>query len=102
LTFFVLVLANLGLIQANRSWTPGWRAAGAPSGATSSRPFAWIAGGTVLMLALVLGVPAVSRLFSFAMPPPGLLLAALGVAALAMGWFELVKWALGRQPKPAR
>jgi Ca2+-transporting ATPase len=102
LTFVVLVLANLGLIQANRSWAPGWGRAPGQGGAESGRPFAWIALGTAAMLAVVLGVPAVSRLFSFAMPPVGFMLAALGVAALALGWFELVKWGLGRRSAPVR
>jgi Ca2+-transporting ATPase len=91
LTFVVLVLSNLGLIHVNRSWgRTAWRGS-----AASNRQFAWIAGGAVIVLAGVLTVPGISRLFSFATPAPGLLLAALGVAGLAMAWFETVKRYLG-------
>jgi len=57
--------------------------------------FAWIAGAAVIVLAGVLTVPGISRLFSFATPALGLLLAALGIAGLAMAWFETVKRYLG-------
>ena len=87
LTFVVLVRSNLGLIHANRSWG---RTALLGS-AESNRQFGWIAGGTVVVLSAVLGVPAISRLFSFSAPTPVLLLAALGVAGLSMVWFEGVK-----------
>jgi Ca2+-transporting ATPase len=87
LTFVVMVLSNLGLIHANRAWgRTAWLGS-----AESNRQFGWIAGGTVLVLAVVLAVPAVSRLFSFSAPTAPLLLAALGVAVLSMAWFEAVK-----------
>ena len=87
LTFVVLVLSNLGLIQANRAW--GRTAM--LGNAESNRKFGWIAAGTVVVLGVVLGVPAISRLFSFAAPAPAMLVAALAVAALSVGWFEAVK-----------
>jgi Ca2+-transporting ATPase len=87
LTFVVLILSNLGLIHANRSW--GRTAlAGNPE---SNTQFGWIAAGTVVVLGIVLSVPVISRLFSFAAPPPAMLLAALGAAVLSMVWFEGVK-----------
>jgi len=87
LTFVVLVLSNLGLIHVNRSWgRTAWRGS-----AASNRQYAWIAGAAVIVLAGVLTVPAISRLFSFARPAPGLLLAALAIAVLAVAWFEMVK-----------
>jgi len=91
LTFAALVLSNLGLIQANRSWgRTFWR-----DSAASNWHFGWIAVGTVVVLTAVLGVPAISRLFSFEAPSIVLLLGALGVAMLSMLWFEVVKWGLG-------
>ncbi len=97
LTFVVLVLSNLGLIHANRAWgRTAWL-----GNAESNRPLAWIAAGTVAMLVAVLGVPAVSRLFAFSAPPPALLLAALGVAALSLVWFEAVKRVQNRRQPPA-
>ena len=96
LTFVVLVLSNLALIHANRSWGPT-RLLGNPE---SNQQFGWIAAGTVVVLGTVLSVPAISRLFSFAAPPPALLLAALGAAVLSMAWFEGVKRMQGKLVQP--
>jgi P-type Ca2+ transporter type 2C len=93
LTFVVLVLSNLGLIHANRSW--GRTAL--LGNADSNWQFGGIAAGTVVVLGAVLGLPAISRLFSFSAPPPTMLLAALGVAGLSMAWFEGVKQVQGRR-----
>jgi len=87
LTFVVLVVSNLGLIHANRSWGRT-SLSGNPE---SNKQFGWIAVGTVVMLGVVLSVPVISRLFSFASPPPVMLLAALGGAMLSIVWFEGVK-----------
>ena len=93
LTFVVLVLSNLGLIHANRSWgRTAWL--GNPE---SNRQFGWIAAGTIVVFGAVLSVPAISRLFSFSAPPPAMLLAALGAAALSMAWFEAVKHVQSRR-----
>jgi Ca2+-transporting ATPase len=92
LTFTVLVLSNLCLIHANRSWRLG----GWLGGDTSNRQFGWIAFATVILLGLVLGVPAISRLFHFVPPSPIMLFAGLGAAIVSLLWFEAVKWALGR------
>jgi P-type Ca2+ transporter type 2C len=88
LTFVVLVLANLALIHTNRSWNRTvWSGR-----AVSSGQFGWIACATLAVLSVVLIVPAVSRLFSFATPTPILLSAGLGMVALSLLWFEGVKW----------
>lgn len=96
LTFVVLVLSNLALIQTNRAWgRSGWRGSG-----ESNRQFGWIALGTISMMGLVLVIPAISRLFSFAQPSAMQLLAALGVSALSWIWFECVKWGLRQRVLP--
>jgi Ca2+-transporting ATPase len=95
LTFMVLVLANLGLIHANRSW--GRASLVGP--AASNTTFRWIALATIVLLACVLGIPPVGRLFAFTQPTPTMLLAGVGVAGLCLLWFEAVKWALGRRPR---
>jgi Ca2+-transporting ATPase len=87
LTFIVLVLSNLGLIHVNRVWG----ATHLRGHADSNRQFGWIAAGTVAMLVLVLSVPSVSLLFSFATPSAMMLGGALASALLAMVWFDLVK-----------
>jgi Ca2+-transporting ATPase len=98
LTFVVLVLSNLALIQTNRSWSRStWRGHG-----ESNRQFGWIALATIVLLGVVLAVPAAGRLFSFAQPSPMLLLAALGVSALSWLWFECVKWGLRQGPTRAQ
>ena len=96
LTFTVLVLSNLCLIHANRSWSrSAWL-----EGDTSNRQFVWIALATVILLGCVLGVPAISRLFYFVPPSPIMLFAGLGAAIVSLMWFEGVKWALGRRHSP--
>ncbi len=94
LCFSELVLANLALIHVNRRWLPAtWHGKKAPS----NRAFVWVALVTVLVLALVLGWPAVGELFAFGQPPPAMLAAAAAAVALAWGWFETVKWWMVRR-----
>lgn len=93
LTFVVLVLSNLGLIFANRRWSP--RASLRTTG-NSNKAFVWIAAATIGLLACVLAVPAISRLFTFTTPPPAMLLAGVGAACLSLLWFEAAKRFLTR------
>jgi Ca2+-transporting ATPase len=92
LTFAVLVLGNLALIFVNRAWSdPSWQ------GRVGSNPaFLWVAAAAVGVLAGVLGVPAVSGLFAFALPSAGLMAGGVGAAGIGLLWFEAVKWAFGR------
>jgi Ca2+-transporting ATPase len=93
LTFMVLVLANLGLIHANRSWgRASWRGPVA-----SNRHFAWIALATLALLGGILSIPEVCRLFAFIRPTPPLLLAGVGMAVVSLLWFQGVKWAFARR-----
>lgn len=86
-TFLTLVLSNLGLIHANRSWSqPSW-----PWRMESGRPFAWISLATMLLLAAVLSLDTIGQLFAFSRPGPGLLLACGAATALSVAWFELIK-----------
>jgi Ca2+-transporting ATPase len=95
MTFTVLVLSNLGLIHANRSWSrTSWRG---PD--VANHYFSWIGGFTLALLACVLGIAPIRTLFAFAEPTPVLLLAGVGVALLGVLWFEWVKWALSRNEK---
>ena len=104
LTFMVLVLSNLGLIQANRSWSgTAWPNAGAGAGAgAANRYFGWIALATLALLGCVLGVAQIRSLFAFDLPTPTMLLAGVGVALLGLLWFESVKWGLGRGRRHTR
>jgi P-type Ca2+ transporter type 2C len=97
LTFTALVLSNLALIHVNRSWAP----VALRRGGMDNAAFGWIAGGTVVLLGLILEIPPVTRLFLFVSPSPAMLATGVGVAVLALFWFEAVKWALGRRRAPA-
>jgi hypothetical protein len=47
---------------------------------------------TVALLAIVLALPEVARLFAFIRPPAPMLLTAVGAAIFSTLWFEAVKW----------
>jgi Ca2+-transporting ATPase len=87
LAFTSLVIANLGLILTNRSWS-------CTALATLSKPNTalwWVAGGATLFLGLVLYVPSLRSLFHFsALHPIDLALClASGIAGIL--WFEILK-----------
>lgn len=79
--FAVLVLGNLGLIQANRSW-----AASSSGPREVNTAFRWIALGTGALLALALGVPEVAALFKFTAPSATLLALSAALALTTWGW----------------
>lgn len=88
MTFIVLVLSNIGLIYVNRTWdVVSWHAKH-----RRNRYFVWIALLTVAMLAVVLMLPEMARLFAFTCPPAPMLLTAVGATVLSLLWFEAVKW----------
>jgi len=93
LTFAVLVLSNLGLIHVNRFWSRAALRAGGPVNAA----FGWITAATVVLLGMVLGIQTIGRFFAFVTPTPPMLVAGVGVAMLALLWFEAVKWGLARR-----
>jgi Ca2+-transporting ATPase len=98
MTFTVLVISNLGLIHANRSWRrASWHRSG-----SANRYFGWIALATLVLLGAALGIPAISRLFAFVLPTPSMLLGGVGVAAMNLLWFEAVKHPFGRRRSLAR
>ncbi|MEO5796125.1 MAG: cation-translocating P-type ATPase, partial [Rhodoferax sp.] len=92
MTFFVLVLSNLALIFSNRFWNQS-----ALRGGGSNQAFMWIAAATVTLLAGILGIPALSRLFAFVTPSPMMPMFGVGAAILSLLWFEAVKWGLRQQ-----
>jgi len=85
-TFAALVLVNLGLIHANRSWKLAlWQPP--PQDNVAMR---WVSLGAPLLLTLVLAAPTTRRLFGFELPEPGLALAGLGAVLLCLLWFEVI------------
>ncbi|MGE5551581.1 MAG: cation-translocating P-type ATPase [Bacteroidota bacterium] len=88
LTFTTLIVANLGLILTNRSWTRTILA-------TMKSPNAalwWVAGGAATFLGLVLYVPALRGLFRFALLHPIDLVICFGAGAVSILWFEALKF----------
>jgi len=81
----VLVLASLALILSSRAL--GSR----QLGLGGNTAFVWVALATLALLGVVLGVPPVAQLFSFAVPTPPGLLAGLTTTLLAVVWFEGVR-----------
>ena len=89
--FMAMVLSNLGLIYANRTW-------GALESARSNASFGWIVLLTLVLLAAILFIPLVTRLFAFEVPTWHIGMGGVAATVLALGWFEAVKWWMGRRP----
>ena len=87
LSFTTLIVANLGLIFANRSWTRTiWSTLRSPN-----RALWWVFGGTLFFLALVLYVPFLRDLFHFSLLHPTDLAICLAGGVLSVLWFEALK-----------
>jgi Ca2+-transporting ATPase len=92
LSFTTLIVANLGLILTNRSWSRTILQ-------TLSSPNAalwWVAGGALSLLGIVLYVPFLRQLFHFSRLHPVDLIICLTAGAVSILWFEVFK-ALGRR-----
>jgi Ca2+-transporting ATPase len=96
IAFTVLVLGNLGLIQANRSWAVASSLAGREPRAVNVA-FRWIVAGTAALLALALGVPTIAALFKFTAPSASLMLCAAVLAFTAWAWCKTAVVLLGRR-----
>ena len=87
LTFTTLIIANLGLILANRSHSRLVLA----TLRTHNAALWWVVGGTVLMMGLVLAVPVMRDLFTFSLLSPLELVVCLAAGIASLLWFEAVK-----------
>lgn len=89
--FCTLVIANLALILSNRSKHGSLLASLRGPNKTP-----WIdAAATVALLALVIEVPVLFKLFRFDSPPPMVLNSVIGLAVMSALWFEQVqRWRL--------
>ncbi len=88
MTFSTLIFANVGLIMANRSWTRTI----ITTLKSPNASFWWLLAGIAFVLALVLYVPALNRLFLFdrlALPE---LTASLAAGAFIIFWLEALKY----------
>jgi Ca2+-transporting ATPase len=87
LAFTTLVIANLGLIFTNRSWSRTFFAT-----IRVPNPAAWwSSAGAVVFLGLVLYVPLLQRLFRFETPSTDDLVMCLAAGVLSVMWFEAIK-----------
>ncbi len=87
LAFTTLIVANIGLILANRSWSQTiWSRFG-----YSNRALWWVAGGAAVFLAAALYVPVLRQVFHFSQlsAPDVLLCLVVGLGSIL--WFELLK-----------
>jgi Ca2+-transporting ATPase len=87
LAFTTLIVANLGLILTNRSWS-------STIVATLKSPNAalwWVIGGAVVFLALALNVELLRQLFRFGALHPIDLGICVAAGAISVGWFEAFK-----------
>jgi len=87
LSFTTLVVANLGLIFANRSWSRTiWSSLSDPNPALW-----WVLGGTLAFMGLALSVPFLREIFHFSVLHPTDLAICLLGGAISIFWFELLK-----------
>jgi Ca2+-transporting ATPase len=84
LTFATIVVANLCLILTNRSWSDTI----ITSLRTPNRALAWVFGGTIICLLLVLYVPVLQDVFRFGTISPAELLACIFAGGISVLWFE--------------
>jgi P-type Ca2+ transporter type 2C len=87
LTFTALVIANVALIVANRSWS---RSIFAILRAANPAMW-WVAGGALVFLTLVLYVPFLRTLFHFSTLHLNDIALCLGAGALSLVWLEGLK-----------
>jgi Ca2+-transporting ATPase len=87
LSFSTLIVANLGLIFVNRSWTD----TAASRFGVPNKALWWVTGGAAAFLACALYVPALRNVFRFSyLTPPDVALCVL-VGAGSVLWFEIAK-----------
>ncbi|MGA2959652.1 MAG: cation-translocating P-type ATPase [Thermodesulfobacteriota bacterium] len=87
LTFTTLIVANLGLILTNRSWSRTILA----TFRSPNAALGWIIGGAVTFLGLVLYLPFLRNLFHFNTLHPDDLLLCLFAGLFSILWFEGLK-----------
>ena len=93
LTFTTLIVANLGLILTNRSWSRTIL----NTLRSPNKALWWVLGGTVLFLGLVLYVPFLRTLFHFSRLHLTDLILCLSAGLVSIFWFEGLKAINGRR-----
>lgn len=87
LTFTTLIIANLGLILTNRSWSRTIvRTLNTPNAALW-----WVIGGALLFLSLALNTPFMRGLFHFSVLHPTDIAICMAAGLVSVLWFEVLK-----------
>jgi len=92
LTVTTLIVANLGLIFVNRSWSRTILS----TLSTPNPALWWVAAGTTTGLCLILYIPFLRNLFHFAFLHPVDIVICLAAGLLSIFWFEIMKIFNGR------
>jgi Ca2+-transporting ATPase len=87
LTYATLIIANLGLIFVNRSWSRTVLA----TLRSPNTALWWVTGGAVLFLGLALYVPFLRGLFRFSILHPTDILICVAAGVVSVLWFEVMK-----------
>ncbi|GFO56959.1 ATPase [Geomonas sp. Red276] len=87
LTFMTLIIANLGLMITNRSWSA---TIGSILRAPNSAQW-WVTGGALAFLAVVLNIPVAREVFRFSAVHPVDVAISASAGLLSVLWFELFK-----------
>ncbi len=93
LTFTTLIVANIGLIFTNRSWSRLIL----DTVYTPNAALWWVTGGAVAFLGVALYVPFFRELFGFAFLHPVDVVICVAAGLLGILWFELLKLVNGRR-----
>lgn len=87
LAFTTLIIANLGLMMTNRSWTSTIvRILGAQNAALW-----WVTGGAVIFLGMALNIPIFREVFRFSVIHPVDVVICVSAGISSIVWFELFK-----------
>lgn len=87
LAFTTLIIANLGLMMTNRSWTSTiGRIVRAPNSALW-----WVTGGAVIFLGMALNIPVFREVFRFSAIHPVDVVICVSAGVSSIVWFELFK-----------
>jgi Ca2+-transporting ATPase len=94
-TFTTLVVSIIALIFANRSWSQSVIS----TLRSPNEALWWVVAGALSFLGLVLYIPYFRDVFRFATLRPDDLAICLGLGALSVLWFEIVKFSWNRRTK---
>jgi Ca2+-transporting ATPase len=88
LAFTSLIVANLGLIMTNRSWSRTiFSTLRTPNAAVL-----WVFSGAIIFMSIVLYVPAVRQIFRFSYLHATDILLCIAAGLISITWFEILKF----------